>query len=96
MFGRYFDWTPNVAICVLLCGCFALMVVGGLGGDRSKVGDLLEPYPRDAVGWQKATAGLVHIGEGTLALEAARMARQEGAPEDWVQQAEVRARALER
>jgi hypothetical protein len=41
-----------------------------------------------------ATAGLVHIGEGTLALEAARMPRQEGAPEAWVQQAESRARAL--
>lgn len=75
---------------------FASVVVGGLGGDRSKVGDLLEPYPRDAVGWQKATAGLVYIGEGTLALEAARMARQEGAPEEWLQQAEVRARALAR
>ena len=75
---------------------FASVVVGGLGGDRSKVGDLLEPYPRDAVGWQMATAGLVYIGEGTLALEAARMARQHGAPEDWLQQAEVRARALAR
>jgi hypothetical protein len=75
---------------------FASVVVGGLGGTRSKVGDLLEPYPRDAVGWQRATAGLVYIGEGTLALEAARMARQQGAPEEWLRQAEVRARALGR
>jgi hypothetical protein len=73
---------------------FASVVVGGLGGERSRVGDLLEPYPKDAVGWQAATAGLVVIGEGTLALEAARMARQEGAPDEWVQQAEARARAL--
>jgi hypothetical protein len=75
---------------------FASLVVGGLGGDRTKVGDLLEPYPRTAVGWQMATAGLVVIGEGSLALEAARMARQEGAPEDWVREAEARARALPR
>jgi hypothetical protein len=73
---------------------FASVVVGGLAGDRSKVGDLLEPYPKDAVAWQMATAGLVHIGEGALALEAARMARLQGAPEEWVEQAEARARAL--